>query len=187
MEDSGKRHRVLAVDDDPAILEVIEAVLSDDLDVTTCASGARAVRLLESRSFHVVCSDYRMPGMNGVELLDHVAQLPSHTACLLLTGADEYIRSSERSPFYVILKPFEGARLLRLVLQLARIADMKRSVTQLSQSSTVPPAAPGADSEPPSSAPRSGPPSSGPHGGPPSSAPRSPPPLSRRPAGRGSR
>jgi DNA-binding NtrC family response regulator len=184
MGHDGKRYRILAIDDDPIALEVIEAALLEDFDVTTCASGGRARRILETQSFHVVCSDSKMPGMSGVELLGHVAQLPAWTAGLLLAGAGEYVRSAERSPHHVMLKPFDGARLHKLVLQLARLAEMKRSVTDLACVSTsgrpsVPP--PSSSAPPPSSS--APPPSSS---APPSSSPRSTS-SSRRGGARGPR
>ncbi|MGK3998260.1 response regulator [Sorangium sp. So ce1024] len=123
-----ERLRVLVVDDDQRMLDSIAAILSDDVDVTTCGSAHRALELLQTGHFLVVCSDYKMPGMNGGELLKRVADLPVYTSCLLITGAEEYIRSSEGGRHYVILKPFEPARITRIVLELARLAHTRRSV-----------------------------------------------------------
>lgn len=137
-------YRVLVVDDDPASRESLAAVLSLDVHVETASSGEQALRRLGTELFHVVCSDFHMPGMNGIELLKRVAELPRSTGCLLFTGADEYHQDTRDHQFYVLLKPFGPERLLRLVLQMARIVEMKRSVTALS-SSPLP------DSAPPSS------------------------------------
>ncbi|WP_437306352.1 response regulator [Sorangium sp. So ce388] len=123
-----ERLRVLVVDDEQRMLDSIAAILSDDVDVTTCRSAHRALEMLHTGQFHVVCSDYKMPGMNGEELLKRVTELPVYTSCLLITGAEEYIRSSEGGRHYVILKPFEPARITRIVLELARLAQTRRSV-----------------------------------------------------------
>ncbi|KYF78009.1 two-component response regulator, partial [Sorangium cellulosum] len=112
-----ERLRVLVVDDEQRMLDSIAAILSDDVDVTTCRSAHRALEMLHTGQFHVVCSDYKMPGMNGEELLKRVTELPVYTSCLLITGAEEYIRSSEGGRHYVILKPFEPARITRIVLE----------------------------------------------------------------------
>lgn len=130
-----ERLRVLVVDDEQRMLDSIAAILSDDVDVTTCMSAHRALDLLQTGQFHVVCSDYKMPGMNGEELLKRVTSLPLYTSCLLITGAEEYIRSSEGGRHYVILKPFEPARITRFVLELARLASTRRSVDALASSS----------------------------------------------------
>jgi DNA-binding NtrC family response regulator len=122
-----ERLRVLVVDDERRMLDSIAAILDDDVDVETCTSAHRALELLQTGQFHVVCSDYKMPGMNGDELLKRVAGLPFYTSCLLITGDEEYIRSGEAGRHYVILKPFEPARVTRIVLELARLARARRS------------------------------------------------------------
>jgi DNA-binding NtrC family response regulator len=121
-----KKHRVLVVDDDPVVLKIAGAVLSTDMDVVTCTEGRQALRLVEAEDFHVVCADYMMRGMNGVELLENVARLKPHIGCLLVTGSDDYFRSEERKDYFVLLKPFNPERLLSIVGQMARIAEMKR-------------------------------------------------------------
>ncbi|WP_437677832.1 response regulator [Sorangium sp. So ce131] len=129
-----QRYRVLVVDDDDRALDSITAVLSPDVDVVTCSSAEHALRLLEARRFHLVCSDFMMPGMKGDELLRRVASMSLYTSCLLVTGADEYIRSKDQTHNHVILKPFDPARLIGIVLQLARLAEMKRSVHSMADS-----------------------------------------------------
>jgi len=127
------RARVLVVDDERSVLDSIEAVLDEHANVRTTTHPMEALRLLEAgdRSFHVVCADYRMPMMNGVTLLQRVAQRPEYISCLLITGAEEYFRSDNKSGHYVLLKPFSPDRLVALVLQLARVAQMKRTVGEL--------------------------------------------------------
>ena len=76
---SGPRHRVLLVDDDPTMLRLMSKLLSIDMEVVTCTSPLQALRVLEQRPFDVVCSDYRMPGMNGVDMLRAAAQVSAWT------------------------------------------------------------------------------------------------------------
>ncbi|AGP38612.1 response regulator [Sorangium cellulosum] len=125
---------MLVVDDEERALRSIAAVLSTDVDVVTCSSAEHALKLLEARRFHLVCSDFLMPGMKGDELLRRVSGMSVYTSCLLVTGADEYIRSMSGSHNYVILKPFDPDRLIGIVLQLSRLAEMKRSVHSMADS-----------------------------------------------------
>ena len=128
-----ERPRVLVVDDEQAVLESVAAVLEDCAYVECTTSPLDALRKLEARdsSFHVVCADYRMPVMNGVVLLQRVAERPEYISCLLVTGAEEYFREDKKSGYYVLLKPFSPDRLVALVSQLARVAQMKRAVGAL--------------------------------------------------------
>lgn len=133
---SRRKYCVLVVDDDERALRSISAVLSGDVDVVECTSAEQALVLLEAREFHLVCSDVVMPGMKGDELLRRVANMPVYTSCLLITGAEEYTRSKEAVYHHVLLKPFNPARLTALVLQLARLTEMKRSVHSMADSLT---------------------------------------------------
>ena len=68
-------YRVLLVDDDARLLESMEAVLTGQFGVRCCASGQEALHLLDQESFHVVCADWQMPGMDGVEFFQQSEQL----------------------------------------------------------------------------------------------------------------
>jgi DNA-binding NtrC family response regulator len=124
-----KRFRVLVVDDDESTRRTVEGVLGADVDVVTSPSANHALKVLGEPAgrFHVICSDYAMPGMNGVELLKKVAVLDPMASLLLFTGNDEYFRAERNADFYVIAKPFDPARLIAIVLQLARICDLRRT------------------------------------------------------------
>lgn len=125
------RFRVLVVDDDPSVVESLHAILCDEVDVMTAHSGERAVELLRTSTFHVVCSDYLMPGMDGAELLRQASLLNQSVGCLMITGADEYFQAKMGTRHYVLLKPVDPERLLTMILHLGRMVEMKRSVERL--------------------------------------------------------
>ncbi len=60
-------YRVLLVDDDITLLESMALILSEEFSVRSANSGVQALRMLEREPFHVVCADWQMPGMDGVE------------------------------------------------------------------------------------------------------------------------
>lgn len=132
------RFKVLVVDDERAVLEGIGAVLEEAVDVVCCSSAEEALRAVQTQHFDVVCSDYKMPGTNGLELLNEISATSRSTGYLLLTGAEDYVKRRGSSGYYVMLKPFDPERLIALVLQLARLAAMKSSVNELSARSKDP-------------------------------------------------
>jgi response regulator RpfG family c-di-GMP phosphodiesterase len=79
--------RVLLVDDEPAILEGIQRLLRKQYDITL-ANGPQAAldAIDDTRPFAVICSDMRMPGMNGAQLLAQFYQRTPDTVRMLLTG-----------------------------------------------------------------------------------------------------
>jgi DNA-binding NtrC family response regulator len=135
-----KKYSALIVDDDTNVLVSVESVLSDEVEVVAAASAERALELLKTRSFHVVISDFAMPGMDGSTLLTQIARLPEYVSCLLITGSDHYQPLAGGARHYVLFKPFDPERLLSMVRELGRVAEMKRSVKamgeQISESRT---------------------------------------------------
>ena len=127
-----KKYSVLVVDDDANVRTSIERLLSDDVDVMTAASAERALELLRERAFHVVISDFAMPGMDGNTLLARITKRPEYVSCLLITGSDRYQPLVGEQRHYVLFKPFDPERLLSMVRELGRVAEMKRSVKAMS-------------------------------------------------------
>ena len=65
----GSRPRILVVDDEPLTLDSLTAILRRRFEVVTAPGGAEGLVALQSGFFHVVVSDYDMPGMNGAQFL----------------------------------------------------------------------------------------------------------------------
>jgi len=72
--------KILAVDDDPSILEVLEAALSslETYDVYTALSASEGLEILMDHpdTFTAALIDIQMPDMNGIEMCEEVRQLP---------------------------------------------------------------------------------------------------------------
>ena len=82
--------RVLLVDDEKNILEAYRRNLHGRFEVVTAESGAEALKLIkEDDQFPVIVTDYKMPGMNGVELLDASKSISPDTVQIMLTGQAE--------------------------------------------------------------------------------------------------
>jgi DNA-binding NtrC family response regulator len=89
----GDRIRVLVVDEDEDVLELTETFLereNDAIDVETETNPEAAVERVESASFDCVVSDYRMPGMDGMDLFEAVRdEDPSLPFVLFSAAVDE--------------------------------------------------------------------------------------------------
>ena len=65
--------RILVIDDEPWILELAgELLRGDGHSVETAQGGERALELLAAKEFAVIVSDWKMPGLNGVRLFEHL-------------------------------------------------------------------------------------------------------------------
>ena len=102
---------VLVVDDDTAIGRVLVALLEQrGYAAVHVASAEEAVQLLDTRPFDVVLSDIRMPGMDGMALLDHVsAKLPGLPVVLLTAHGSVALAvdAMKRGADDFVQKPFE--------------------------------------------------------------------------------
>src|SRR5258705_13879080 len=79
--------KILLVDDDLHVLEIYQAGLTKHFKVETAPGGKEALGLLRTRGpYAVVLADMTMPGMPGVELLEHVRALSPDTVRMMLTG-----------------------------------------------------------------------------------------------------
>jgi len=84
--DSGVR--ILCVDDERNVLRAIERLfLDDDYEIITAASGDEGLDILKTVTpIQIVLSDYRMPGMNGVDFLREVCERWPDTVRIVLSG-----------------------------------------------------------------------------------------------------
>jgi response regulator RpfG family c-di-GMP phosphodiesterase len=80
-------HRILFVDDDANLLAAFQRTLRRQFNIETALGGQEALEHLQtSADYAVVVADMRMPGMDGVELLEKVRQLAPHAIRMMLTG-----------------------------------------------------------------------------------------------------
>lgn len=84
-------NRVLFVDDEEGVLVALQHMVADsDLTPVVASSGPAALEILQSQGpVALVLSDYRMPGMTGVDLLREVHKLYPKTRRLILSGYAE--------------------------------------------------------------------------------------------------
>lgn len=85
-----KHLRVLVVDDDPTIVEVLSAFLdTKGYTVHTAANGQQALEAIEREEFDLVISDIEMAGINGFELLRQIRASYPLIGIVLMTGYEE--------------------------------------------------------------------------------------------------
>jgi two-component system, NtrC family, sensor kinase len=128
---------LLFVDDEVNILRSVERMfLDENYRILTASSGPGALRILESGPpVHVVVSDYRMPGMNGVELLRTVHRRWPDTVRIVLSGYSDTAAVvsaiNEGGIFKFIAKPWNGEDLKITMANAATLFFLQRRVSEL--------------------------------------------------------
>ena len=114
---------VLVVDDEPRVLDALEAILAAELRVLRAGHGDQALRLLETEEVAVILTDYRMPGMTGVELLRRSQEIAPDTIRIVLTAytdVDNLMEAINTGRIYhFIPKPWDPNELLVVVRRAA--------------------------------------------------------------------
>lgn len=111
-------HRILVVDDDAAIRDVVAEVLEDEgYQVEKAASGAEALVAIETQKPDLVVLDMRMPVMNGWEFAEELAgRRDNAVPILVMTAAvDAAQRAQEIGAAGTLSKPFDLVALLEMV------------------------------------------------------------------------
>ena len=113
--------RILLVDDNPIVSQVIIDILSlDGYGVDTAPNGIAALEKMEGRRYDLVLTDLHMPEMDGAGLYEELAKRQTHPPqkIIFLTGTagtSEAHRLMQDTGLPVLRKPFNLVELLELV------------------------------------------------------------------------
>ncbi len=114
--------RILVVDDETSMQEFLEILLRrEGHDVVVCGSAGEAILALESDDFELVLSDIQMPGMTGLELLDHVKETSPDTLLVLITAygtTESAVEAMKHGAYDYLTKPCAVDE-IRLVIEKA--------------------------------------------------------------------
>jgi DNA-binding NtrC family response regulator len=125
MADSTRR-RLLIVDDEPLILEVLTEHFKSDYNVDTALNGADALGAILRARPDVVMLDINMPRMNGVEVFKDIKQIDDSIAVIMVTANEQVALAAEslrNGAFGYVPKPFDFRYLDHM---LATILDRPR-------------------------------------------------------------
>lgn len=115
--------RILVVDDEPSVRDILRQVLEEeDHEVTMAKSGEEAMEMFSADPFPLVITDIRMPGMNGIELLKKIKAVSKETQVIIITShasMETAVEALRHGVYDYILKPFEDLDLIPLVVNRA--------------------------------------------------------------------
>lgn len=112
--------RILAVEDEPEYLEMLQEVMKGiGHTITIATNGADALSILDHQPIDVIVSDVRMPKMNGLEFHAKVRDKPQYrnTPFIFLTGVNDLteVKAASKGDCDMLLqKPFPIDSLIRL-------------------------------------------------------------------------
>ena len=126
---------VLIVDDEARVLDALEAVLAAEFRVLRAAGGEEALGVLREAEVAVIVSDYRMPGMTGVELLRRSQDVAPDAIRIVLTAytdVDHLMEAINTGHIYhFVPKPWDPNEFLLIVRRAAERYALARDNERL--------------------------------------------------------
>ena len=102
--------KILYVDDEPINLQLFKFNFQKDFELLLARSGKEALDILSEEDVPVIITDLKMPGMNGIELINEIKKGHPEKTCMLLSAYDisEAIKMGldETTIFNYIRKPW---------------------------------------------------------------------------------
>ena len=102
--------RILIIDDDPKISWLLSEGLGEDYDILSAKDGLEGIRMVSKANPNLVLLDIKMPGMEGLEVLERIKSMDKPTEVIMLSGHGEtrnVVESIKRGASEFINKPFD--------------------------------------------------------------------------------
>ena len=118
-----KNKKILLVEDNACLREIVSQILTDDYRITEAESGEEAIEALQSKDFDLVITDLNMGEVNGIEVLKKAKALNPETMVIIMTANHDvtyYHEALELDACDYLLKPFKLTELLERVSQCLR-------------------------------------------------------------------
>jgi DNA-binding NtrC family response regulator len=129
MQGVSSKPLVLAVDDEPAVLEAYRIILEDTCELCTATEGAAALKLFAREDIHLVILDLRLPDMEGLEVLRRMKEMDEYVGVIIATAVEDVktaVRAMQVGASEYLVKPFDVETLQTVVSRtLERQALMK--------------------------------------------------------------
>jgi DNA-binding NtrC family response regulator len=128
--------RILAVDDEPDMLSLIKMIIEGytDHQVMTTNNPMEVADLLSKERFDLIITDLKMPGMDGMELLEFAKKHDEETLILMVTAFGSLESAEEavaKGAFDYISKPFRKEQLLLAIDKAMRWREMALQIKEL--------------------------------------------------------
>ena len=121
--------KLLLVDDEVKFLESIAKRLElKNFDVTTASNGKEAITSAEKGLFDVAVVDFKIPGMDGTQVLKTLKENHKYLEIIMLTGhatIDSAVECTKMGAFKYLEKPYEFEKLVEVIME-AYEARLKR-------------------------------------------------------------
>jgi two-component system nitrogen regulation response regulator NtrX len=123
--------RILVIDDERSIRNTLKDILEyEKYEVELAEDGPKGLEKIKNGEFDIVLCDIKMPGMDGIEVLDKLTELSSDVPVIMISGhgnIDTAVEAIKKGAFDFIEKPLD---LNRLLITIRNAMDKSNLVTE---------------------------------------------------------
>jgi DNA-binding NtrC family response regulator len=132
---AAKAAGILVVDDEFSVRDSLyNWFRKDGYEVTVAEDAGEAIKALQDRRYEVVLLDIKMPGMDGMELQEHIHRIDPQAAVIMITAfasVDTAVRALKQGAFDYVTKPIDPDELSHLVLHAIEQRRLREENVQL--------------------------------------------------------
>jgi DNA-binding NtrC family response regulator len=130
--------KILIVDDEPDILKLLSMILREKTpyEITTTNNPIEAIELVKKEGFALVISDLKMPGLDGIEIIDAVKKVDEDTPVIIITAygtIESATEAMQKGGFDFITKPFRKEQILFTIDKAIKWLHMQRENRMLKE------------------------------------------------------
>jgi len=126
---------ILIVDDEFSVRDSLyHWFRKDGFQAQTAENAAEALKALQEKRYDVILLDIKMPGMDGMELQEHIQQIDPQAAVIMITAfasVETAVRALKQGAFDYVTKPIDPDELSHLVLRALEQRRLREENTQL--------------------------------------------------------
>ena len=120
---------VLIIDDEPLMrISIADALKSEGCQVRVAATGPEGVDLIKKESFEIVISDLRLPGLDGLQILQTCKEVSPKTGVIVITAygsVETAVGAMKMGAYDYVTKPFAMEELLLIVKRLLKVLELE--------------------------------------------------------------
>jgi len=124
---SNSQPRILIVDDESEITEILADLLSETYQCSKAGTAEQALICLQDQEFELVISDITMPGMSGLDMIPHVKEISPNTVVVMISGmqtVESAIGALRLGAFDYLMKPFDLRQVEAVVIRALEHHDL---------------------------------------------------------------
>ena len=121
--------RILIIDDEPLMrISIADALKAEGYQVNVAATGPEGVDFIKKEQFDLIISDLRLPGLDGLQVLQTCREVSARTGVILITAhgsVETAVEAMKVGAYDYVTKPFSMDELLLIVKRLVKMLELE--------------------------------------------------------------